>query len=205
MTAPGFKLAESINKAGFDYTVEAGSFFVGEACVFAVGFGVGQVDVFVRDIEIATEYHGFFLFQLAHEFQEILIPLVFPVVQAEQFPFGVRRVNGDQENVLKLGGQDATFGVVFGYAHAGKDGQWSAAGEKGGAAVTAFEGRVPDHGVAGDVEVHLVGQGADFLQADDVGIATSDEFFESFFQAGAEAVDVPGDQFHGLGVLSFVF
>lgn len=46
----------------------------------------------------------------------------------------------------------------------------------------------------------LFREGADFLEADDVGIGLSEPVHESLANGSAKAVDVPTDDFHGFDI-----
>ncbi len=78
-------------------------------------------------------------------------------------------------------------------------GEDRSAGGQQRAGIAGADGGIPDHAhVRGKGEGDLLGKGLDFLQAENVGIFGGEILGESFVQTGANAVDVPGDNFHGM-------
>ena len=69
-------------------------------------------------------------------------------------------------------------------------------GENGGAGVAPLLRRVPVLQVAGGVDVGLTGLHLGLLQAQRVAVRGGEKVEKSLFDAGAQAVDVPGNQFH---------
>jgi len=87
---------------------------------------------------------------------------------------------------------------VQGDADVGGDLERAGAGENGGAGIALLLGAVPIGGVVARPELFdVVGGATGFLEAEDVGLFGVEEFEEVAFEEGAEAVDVPGNQFHG--------
>jgi len=74
MAAAALEFAERVDESRPQQAVEPGSFLVGETGVAAVGFGVGQVDLPMGDIKIATEHHRLRLLEIADEFKEGRVP-----------------------------------------------------------------------------------------------------------------------------------
>jgi hypothetical protein len=71
-------------------------------------------------------------------------------------------------------------------------------GENGRAGIALFLRAVPVGRVFGGPELlHVVGRAFGFLQAEDVGLLGVEKFQKVFLQHGAQAVDVPRNQFHG--------
>ncbi len=191
------ELAEHVDDVGVDVVVEAGSLLVGEAGVFAVGLGVGQVDLLVGAVEVAADEHGLGPLQVLDVGEEGLVPSE-PVGQAHKPGLRVGGVDVDEVEVRELGGDHPALGVVFLDAHAQGVRQDRLAGENEGAGVAFFHRAVPEGLVAGEPgEVHLLGGGLGFLQADHVGIALEHVVAKAFVHCRADAVDVPGGKLHG--------
>lgn len=119
-------------------------------------------------------------------------------VESSEFALGVGGVDGDEVEVLEFGGDDAAFRVEFVDAQSVGDFEWGNLGKDGGARVAGFIGGVPVSLVGAEFEweFDLFGSGLGFLEAEDVGLFGADEVGESFLQGGADAVDVPADEFH---------
>src|SRR5262245_11278888 len=118
MAAAFLEFTEGVQKARFDEGTEASPFLRGKAVVASVGFGMGEVQFGVSDIEVATKDCGFLArkpFEVAKEFA---VPLL-PVREAGEFALGVGNVNIDEEEIGIFGGEHAAFAVVFGAADAG--------------------------------------------------------------------------------------
>jgi hypothetical protein len=198
----GVEVAEGVDEAGLDEFGEAGAFFGGEAGAFEVSFGAGEVDFLVGDVEITGGHDGFaFGFEGFEVFAEGDVPF-HAIGEAEEFIFGVGGVDGDEEEVGEFEGDDSAFFVAFGAffaADSEADAEGFGLGEDGGAGVAGFFGGVPVSAVAGEIEgeVDLFGAGFCFLEAEDVRVVFEDEVGEVLFEDGADAVDVPGNEFHG--------
>lgn len=199
----GVEVAEGVDEAGVDKISEASAFFGGEAGAFVISLWAGEVDFLVGDIEISAGDDGLaFGFEGLEIFAEGDVPF-HAVWEAEEFVFGVWGVDGDEEEVGEFEGDDAALFVAFGTffaADAEADAEWFGLGEDGSAGVAGLFSGIPVGAVAGEVEgeVDLLGTGFCFLEAEDVGVVFEDEVGEVFFEDGADAVDVPGDEFHGL-------
>src|SRR6266436_5112240 len=84
MAAARLKFAEGVNEAGFDKGAEASSFLGRESVIAFVRLGVGEVQLGVRDVEIAAEDDGLFALQHLEVSQERAVPLL-PVREAREF------------------------------------------------------------------------------------------------------------------------
>jgi len=191
VAASGLEFPEGVDETRSNDPVEPRPFLVGEARVTSVGSRVGQVEFLVGNIEIPAEDHRFLFFQVTHEFQELHVPFVFPVVQAGQLALRVGSVDGDQEKVVEFSGQHPALGVEFSQSQTGKNRLRNLAGQQGGAGISPFQRWVPEHRVTGQVDLDLLGQRAHFLQADHVRVAATSEVQNSFFDTGPQAVHVP--------------
>jgi len=196
VAAARLEVAERVDEAGGQQAVEARALLVGEAGVAAVGAGVGQVDLPVRDVQVAAEDHRLALLEGAQVLQERRIPLLLAELQPGQLALHVGRVHRDHEHVVELGGEHPALGVQLGDAQARPHRPQRHARQDGGARVAWTQRGVPVHRPAGQVELDLRGQRADLLQADQVGAAAVQVIEKTLVQAGPQAVDVPRDQFH---------
>jgi len=151
----------------------------------------------VRHVEVAAEDHGFFLFQTFEVTKKIAIPLL-AVGEPRQFALGVGNVNIDEKKVGELGGEHAAFLVVLGDADVRRDLQRTHPGKNGGAGITFLLRGVPIRRVGRGPELFdVVGAAFGFLKAKHVGFLSVEKIEEIFPQHGAQAIDIPGNQFHG--------
>ena len=191
-----FKFAEGIEETSVYKGGEAVAFLDGEAVVANVGLGVGKVDLGVGDVEVAAKDDGLFLFQCFQVSQEITVPLL-AVGEPGEIALGVGHINVDEVEIVGLGGQDAAFLVVLYNADVRGNGNGFFFNKNGGAGVTSFLGGIPEGFVVGRPELlDVFGCAFGFLKAEDVRALGIDEFEEIFLEHGAQAVDVPGNQFH---------
>ena len=193
------EVAEGVGEAGTEEIGEALALLIGEAGAHAVGFGAGEVDFLVGDVEIATEDDGFLVsgFEVGEVFAEGFVP-GHAVVEAAESVLSVGGVNSDEDEVRVDGGDDTAFFVVLVDAHVVDDVERFRFGKDGGAGVTGFFGGVPVGLVVAEFEgeFDLLRASFRFLKAEDVGVESEDVFGEGLFEDGADAVDVPGNQFH---------
>jgi hypothetical protein len=127
--------------------------------------------------------------------------LLGPVVETRQLALRIWRVDIDQEKVLVFEGNHAPLAVVLLDPDAVGRALRFLLGKGGGAGIAGFLRGVPMRREAawpGDLG-DLLGFGFDFLQAEYIGLLGGPEFEEAFAEDRAEAVDVPGDEFHEFG------
>ena len=178
--------------------IETSALGIGEAGVLAVFLGPREVDFLVGDVEIAAEDDGLGLGLAGDVLAEGGVPCE-AVGQAAEAVLCVGRVNVDEGEVGIFERENAAFFVVFLDAEAFFDVERLLSGENGDAGVAGFFGGAPVVLVAAELEreFDLLGAGFGFLEAEDVGVLGGDEVGEAFFDGGADAVDVPGNEFHG--------
>ena len=192
---------ESVDKAVVDQRLKFRPFLVGKTGVFPVGPGVGQIVFGVRDIEVAANDDRLFLFQFFEVRAKSGLPLLSAIFQAGQFALGIRRVDIDQEKVLAFEGNHAPLAVVLLNPDAAGGVLGFLLGERGSAGIAGFFRGVPMRREAarpGDLG-DLLGFGFDFLQAEHIGLFGVPKFEEALAENRAEAIDVPGDEFHKVG------
>ena len=150
--------------------------------------------------------------------REILFDLGKMITDRLPYKFGIKRLTEEDpeyilldrslecdeqaEIMLKMGlRKPKTLDVI---AKIISDAQRLPAGENGCAGIAGFIGTVPEPVVAGQIELRLLRAHFRFLQADHIGVGKGAKIQKAFIQAGPQAVDVPGYQFHG-GPPHFVF
>lgn len=77
------ELAEAVGEARLEQLAEALPLIGSEASVLLVSFGVLQVDLLVRDVEVTAQHHGLLDVELAQVRAEVLVP-GFAVVQTHK-------------------------------------------------------------------------------------------------------------------------
>ena len=182
--------AEGVHKAAGEQLGHLPALLVGKAGVQPVGFGVLQVDLLVRHVQVAAVDHRLHRVQLQEVFAEVVLPF-HAVVQPRQLILGVGGVAAYQPEVLKLGGDDPPLVAVDVRAKIVGDGQRLPPGEHGGAGVAGLVRAVPEHVVARQVELRLLRAHFRLLQADDVRVREGAEIQKSLAQTRPQAVDVP--------------
>src|SRR5262245_20858262 len=65
MPASGFELAKAVEKSGFHERAKASAFFERKSMTSNVRFGVSEIELSVRDVEVAAKNHGLPPLQLA--------------------------------------------------------------------------------------------------------------------------------------------
>ena len=200
MSPTRLEFAEGVHEARAHKRAEAVALLDGETVVADVGLGVREVNLGVRHVEVAAKDDGLFLLQLFQVAQKILVPNL-TVRQPFQFALGVGRVNIHEEKILIFCGEHAAFVVVLGDAEMRRDFERNFFRENRRAGIAFFCGGVPKSRVARRPELlDLVGRAFGFLQAKDVGLLGVEEFKEFFLKHGAQAVDVPGNEFHAMSL-----
>src|SRR5690242_3846041 len=66
--------AQRIDEAGIDEVLESLPLLIGKAFLAPVGFGIGEIELRMRDVEIAAESHGLFLLELLHVGEKRRVP-----------------------------------------------------------------------------------------------------------------------------------
>jgi hypothetical protein len=169
-----------------------------EPVVLHVGRGVGQINFRVRDIKIATADDGLPLFETLEKLQKVLIPAL-AIRQPGEITLGVGDVNIDEKKVRILGGQHATFLIMLYYALVRRDLQRALLRKNRRAGITLLLRAIPIRGVMRRPELFdLFERTLHFLKAQNVGPFRRNKLQKVFLQHGAQAVDVPGNQFHEL-------
>ena len=149
----------------------------------------------MRYVQVGGVNDGLFPVESQEVPPQIILPL-HPVVDALEFVLGVGRVAAHEEKGRVFGGDQSSFVAVQVPAEIIAHLQRFPPGENGGAGVAFFVGAVPEAVIAGQVELCLLGLHFGFLQAEHVRIFRCSKIEKPLAQACAQAVYVPGDQFH---------
>lgn len=111
----GVELAEAVGESRLEQLAEALPLLGSEAGVLLVPLGVLQVDLLVRDVEVATQHHGLLDVELAQVRAEVLVP-GFAVVQAHEASARVWYVHRHQVEAGELCCDDAALLVMLFFA-----------------------------------------------------------------------------------------
>ena len=192
--------AERVGKSTLEHHSEFFALLVRKSSVTTVGFRIFQVDFLMRHVQVAAEHHGLSGIEVEDVAAEGVVPR-HAIVQAPQFVLRVGGVDGDEIKVVKLKGDDAAFVVVLLLSKAVGHAQRTDAGEDTSARIAFLFGVIPITFVAVKGDVYLAFLQLGFLQAEAVGIEPGKSFFKAFFAASPQAVDVPRDEFHAIGIM----
>lgn len=190
----GMEVTEGVGEAGGKEVCHTASFFIGEAGIFMVGGGVGDIDVFVGHVQVAAENHRLFGGQFCHVFFHSFFP-GHAVGKARQSPLAVGSIAAEKVVASEVGGNEPSFLVMFFDAQAVGHGEGFFFGEDGGTAVSFLYGAVPVLVISWQVQLDLVGLQFGFLQAEAVCIKGIESVHKAFFYAGPKSVYVPGNIF----------
>ena len=183
--------AEGVGKPGGEQLGHLGALLVGEAGVAPVGLGVFQVDLLVGHIHVPADHHRLSAVQTLEIGPEGVLPR-HAVGQTGQSILGVGGIDGDQIELRVLQGDAPALPHVVGIPDVVGHTQGLPPGENGGAGVALLLRRVPVLKVAGGVDVGLTGLHLGLLQAQRVAVRGGEKVEKSLFDAGPQAVDVPG-------------
>src|SRR6185312_16346599 len=207
--------AQGIDEACIDVALKARPLLVGEALLAAVGFGIGQIELGVRPIEVAAEDHGLFLLELPHVAQERGIPVLVPQGEAAEVVLGIGRVDRHRIELGEFRRDEAAFlaGValeLIGEPEALRERLRKAVddrerlfpGEDRRTGVALLDGRMPVLVIAGQIDLDLAALGLGLLQAQHIRPVLPHEALEkALLDDGTNAVDVPRVEFHRRGSL----
>src|SRR5258708_17452457 len=101
--------AERIDKAGVDEGLKSRALLIRESLLAAIGFRVREVQLRVRDIEIAAKYDGFGFLQLLAIGEKCRIPMLVPQRQPAQVVLGIGSIDGDHKKLGELRRDNPAF------------------------------------------------------------------------------------------------
>ena len=191
---------EAVGKAGIQQLGHFSAFLIGKACAHAVGLCIFDVDLPVSHIQVTAQDHWLLCIQPQQIGTESILPC-HAVIQTLQAVLTVGGVAVDQIKLRIFQRQYAPLVVVLLDADAGGHGQRLPAAPAGRAGISLFLGRVCVLGVALRGKIRLTGLHFGLLYRKNVRIKRRKALGEAVGQAGAQAVNVPADQFHDVSPL----
>ena len=147
------------------------------------------------NIQIAAQDHRLFCVQCQQVGTEGILPL-HAVVQTLQPVLTVGGIAVHQPEPRVFQREHTALVVVLLNADAGGHGQRLLTAPAGRAGVALLLGRIGILGVAIRRKIRLTGLHLGLLHRKDIGIQSRKALGKAMGQAGAQAVDVPADQFH---------
>ena len=192
--------AEAVGKACVQQFGHLAALLIGKACTHVVGLVVFDVDLPVGHVQIAAQDHRLLRVQRQQVGPEGILPL-HAVVQPLQAVLAVGGVAVHQIEPRVFQCQHPALVVVLLDADAHSHGQRHLTAPACRAGVALFLGRIGVLGVAVRGKVGLTGLHLGLLHREDVGVQLRKALGKAVGQAGAQAVDVPADEFHALLLL----
>lgn len=189
------KRAERIEEARSEELREFAALFISKAGIVMIRLRVLEVDFRMGDIEVAADDDGLFRVESREIGTEGVLPL-HAVGEALETALGIRRVDRHEIAVGEFERDDAALVVVFLDAEAIRHRKRLEPREYGRARVALAFSAVPVLAVARQVEDGLIRLHLRLLQRKDIGVEFHEGFHEAFFEAGPQAVDIPGNEFH---------
>ena len=185
---------EGIGEAFVQKGIHFSALFICEACILMVRSGIGKVDVFMGDIEVAAEDDRLFLRESCHIVRHRILPC-HAVGKTREAALAVRRVADDEIVTAEVGGDDTPLLIMLLDAKTIGDGKRFPLREECSTTVALLHGTVPVLVVAGKHHLDLVRLQLRLLQAHAVCIECCESVHEAFLHAGSETIDVPGNIF----------
>src|SRR5216684_1747175 len=153
---------EGVDEPRIHEILESLTFFIREALLAAIRFGVGQIELGMRHIEVAAKNDRLGLLQLLAIGEESRIPVLEAQRQAAEVVLGVRRVNRHDIEFLEFRRHDPALLGAVALQFVGKrealrklerkavdDGQRLLLGENRGTGITLLHGGIPVLAVIG--------------------------------------------------------
>ena len=188
--------AEGIGKARRLQLAQLAALLIGEARRAAVGAGVLQINVLVRDVQIAAEDDRLLGVELLQVAAQVVLPL-HAVVDARQLVLGVGHIEVHKVKIRVFQRDGAPLVVVDVLVETVPYRQCGRFRPDGRTGVALFVGAVDIFGVACRCKIRLTGLHLRLLNAEEIRIQRVEGILKALFQAGAQAVDIPADEFHG--------
>lgn len=192
-----FEMAEGVDEAGGQECTKPVPLLVAETGIAHVFLRTREVDLFVRDVQVAANDHRLGLFEGLQIGEKITVPRL-TVRQAHQLVLRVGHIDVDQIIVGKLHRDHAAFLIVRGDADAVENIHRLMPREHRGAAVTFLHGGVPEGRIAvgpGHM-LHIPRVAFGFLEANNIGPVDAEMIEKALLQHGTQAVHIPRDEFH---------
>ena len=186
----GVEAAPCVGEARFQNSSHLAAFFIGESGVLAVGLGIFEVDLLMRDVQIAAVDDRLLLVKSLDVGEEVVLP-AHAVVEALEAVLTVRGVDGDEVEVVILERDDPALVIVLVDADAIADRERSVLCKYRGAGVSLLLGVVPVALVAFEAQVDLTLLQFCLLQAEKVGAYLIKNICEALAHDSTQTVDVP--------------
>ena len=173
-------MAEAVGKAGSQQLVQLAALLIAEARRAAVGTGVFQVDILVRNVQISADDDRLFGIQLLQVGAQVVLPL-HTVVDACQLVLGVGDIEVDKvkAGVFQRDGAPLVVVQVLLQPVAHRQGGRFCPDCRAGVAL--FVGTVNVLGVARRGKVRLTGLHLGFLYAEKVGVQRGKLLLKALF------------------------
>ena len=193
------EVPEGIHVTRFKKTIHPGPLFREKACVVFVGLRVLQIDLAMRDIEIAAKYN-----RLPGRTEAFAV-MKHPVAEGKfvskpcVFSLAVRKIGVDQRELWKFSHQYPALAVDRGVADSLCDGMRFLFRVDGYTAVARLLRGMPVGVIAARMMkrlIQLLDRGLRFLETDYVCGLCFKPFQEAFGVGGAQAVHIPAEKFH---------
>ena len=152
-------------------------------------------------VQVPAVHHRLCFVQTLEIVQQIVLPL-HAVADAGQLALGVGGVAVHQPELGIFQGDEPPLVVMLLHIHAVGDGQGLRPGKNGGARVSLLVRRIPELMVTGQLHLRLPPLHFGLLEADKIGVQRQHRFRKPFFQAGPQAVHVPGHELHTVFLLT---
>src|SRR5882672_52412 len=210
--------AKGVDETRIHEVLESLTFFIREALLAAIRFGIGQIELGVRDIEVAAKNDRLGLLQLLAIGEEGRIPVFESQRQAAEVVLGIGRVDRHDIKFLEFRRHDPAFLGAIALQFVGKrealrklerkavdDGQRLLLRENRSARIALLHRGIPVLAVVRQIDLELSALGLGLLQTDDIGPELVEKRLKyPFLDDGANAVDVPGKNLHAISHLLMV-
>ena len=186
----GVEGAVGVEEAGGEEFLEFAALFVGEAGVVVVRLRVFEVDVLMRDVEVAAEKNGLFDINRLQICTEYILPCQ-PIIEAFEPTLTVWRIAVDEIEIRKLQGNDTTLAVILRIVNAIYNIQRFETGKYSRTRVTFLFSTIPVLLVPWQIEDGLSLLHLCLLHAENISIQHTKDIHKALLQTSAQAVDIP--------------
>ena len=177
-----------VDEARVQEGAELRALLVGETGIAAVGGGILNVDLLMRDIQVAAKDDR--LRETAEIGAHVILP-AHAIVQAFEAVLRVRDIGAHEEQIRIFQGDHAPLVVMFVDADAIAHGQRIMFRIDRSAGVPLLVGIVPIGLIPEELQVDLAGLQLGLLQTEEIGIQVRKHVREPFPRHGPQAVYVP--------------
>src|SRR6266511_5650860 len=100
MAAACLKLPERVDETSLHERRESRAFLGGEAVVLHIVLRTGEIDLGVRDVQVAAEDDGLLLFQTLEVGEKIAVPRL-AIRQAREFALRIRDIDVHKKEIIE--------------------------------------------------------------------------------------------------------